>query len=88
MPQESITRVVLLTGHYRIVGNIELYPGARLTDYLGEAKEFFAITDAEVWDFNGRKVASANFMDINRAHVEVIMPEQAVTQGIGKPNIG
>lgn len=81
MNNETHTRVVLLTGHYRIVGNIDLFAGARLTDYLEETKAFFALTDAEVWDFNGRKIASAGFMDVNRDHIEVIMPEESLSQG-------
>ena len=87
MSNENGTKVVLLTNHYRIVGNIDLLPEARLTDYLAEAKEFFAVTDAEVWDFNGRKVATAKFIDVNRSHIQIIMPEHSVTQGIGKPSV-
>lgn len=81
MNKESCIRIVLLTGHYRIIGNIDLIPGARLTDYLDESKTFFALTDAEVWDFDGRKIASAMFMDVNREHIEVIMPEDSITTG-------
>lgn len=78
MDTESTTRVVILTGHYRIVGEIGLLPGARVTDYLAESKEFFAVTDAEVWDLNGRKLSACRFMDINRDHIEIIMPESAI----------
>lgn len=88
MSTENGTKVVLLTNHYRIVGSIDLYPDARLTDYLAEAKEFFAVTDVEVWDFNGRKVATAKFIDVNRNHVQIIMPEHSVIQGIGKAGQG
>lgn len=83
MNTESTTRVVILTGHYRIVGDIGLLPGARVTDYLAESKEFFAVTDAEVWDLNGRKITAASFMNINRDHVEIIMPENALKSGAG-----
>lgn len=78
MDAESTTRVVILTGHYRIVGEIGLLPGARVTDYLAESKDFFAVTDAEVWDLNGRKLSACRFMDINRNHIEIIMPESAI----------
>jgi len=81
--ESTTTRVVILTAHYRIVGNIGLLPGARVTDYLTESKEFFAVTDGEVWDLNGRKIAACSFMDVNRDHIEVIMPENAVKAGAG-----
>lgn len=83
MNTESTTRVVILTAHYRIVGNIDLLPGARVTDYIAESKAFFAVTDAEVWDLNGRKITAGGFMDVNRDHVEIIMPESALKQGAG-----
>jgi hypothetical protein len=46
--QETRTKVVILTGTYRIKGYIDLVPGARVTDYMVEAKSFIAVTDAEV----------------------------------------
>lgn len=83
MSTDNTTRVVILTAHYRIVGNIDLLPGARMTDYIAEAKTFFAVTDAEVWDLNGRKITACGFMDVNRDHVEIIMPENAAKLGAG-----
>ena len=44
---QNKTRVTILTGTYRIKGNIDLLPGARVTDYMSEAKGFIAVTDAE-----------------------------------------
>ncbi|MGD9787526.1 MAG: hypothetical protein AB7U30_06190 [Sulfuricellaceae bacterium] len=75
MSGENSTRVTILTGHYRIVGNIDLLPGARVTDYLAEAREFFAVTNAEVWDLDGRKISAGAFMNVNRNRIEVMMPE-------------
>lgn len=77
-----MTKVIILTGHYRIVGNIDLLPGARVTDYLAEARDFFAVTDAEVWDLNGRKISSGAFMNINRACIEVMMPENSAVKAV------
>jgi len=78
MSGENYTRVIILTGHYRIVGDIDLLPGARVTDYLAEAREFFAVTNAEVWDLNGRKISAGAFMNVNRNRIEVMMPENAM----------
>ena len=71
---ESKTRVTILTGTYRIKGNIDLLPGARVTDYMAEAKGFIAVTDAEVWEIVGRQVFTAPFLNVNRDHIEIIAP--------------
>ena len=72
---ESRARVVILAGSYRIKGEIELVAGARITDYMLDAKSFFAVTHAEVWDLDGRKIFSAPFLNVSRSHVIVISPE-------------
>ena len=79
------TKVVVLTGHYRITGYIDLLPGARVTDFLAESREFIAVTDADVWDLAARRLFSSSFMDVNRAHIELIMPEATVTQDTWRP---
>ncbi len=71
---ENKTKVTILTDTYRIKGNIELLPGARITDYMTEAKEFIAVTDAEVWEVVGRQVFTAPFVNVNRDHVQIISP--------------
>jgi hypothetical protein len=68
------TKVTVLTGTFRIKGCIELLPGARVTDYMVEAKDFIAITEAEVWDLADRKVMSAPFINLSRHHIQIITP--------------
>ena len=57
-------------------GFIELVPGARITDFMAEARDFIAVTNAEVWELQpgGRQVASAPFLNISRFHIEIILP--------------
>jgi len=69
-------RVQILAGNYRIKGDIALTPGARITDYMIEAKPFFAVTDAEVWDLEGRKILAAPFFNVSRDQVVVVIPER------------
>ena len=71
---ESKTKVTILTANYRIKGYIDLLPGSRVTDYIVEAKEFIAVTDAEVWEVVGRLVFAAPFINVNREHIQVIAP--------------
>ena len=73
---EGKTRVTILTGTYRIKGYIDLLPGARVTDYMQESREFVAVMDAEIHESEvaGRQVMVAPFIDVNRNHIQVIAP--------------
>lgn len=68
------TKVIILTGTYRIKGHIDLLPGARVTDYMVESKDFIAVTDVEVWELGGRQVLTAPFVNVNRHHIQVVTP--------------
>jgi hypothetical protein len=77
------TKVVILTSHYRIAGYISVLHEARVTDYICESKNFIAVTDAEIWNHDHRRVVSTSFLNINREDVELIIPEDCVTQDFG-----
>ena len=70
------TKVTILTSSYRVRGYIDLVPGARLSDFMAEARDFIAVTHAEVWELQpgGRQVASAPFLNVSRDHIEIILP--------------
>ena len=74
--EETRTKVTILTGTYRIKGYIDLIPGARLTDYIVDAKDFVAVTNAEVWEsvLGGRQVLSAPFINVNRDCIQIVTP--------------
>ena len=73
---EPKTKVTILTSTYRIKGYIDLLPGARITDYMAEARDFIAVTNAEVWELQvgGRQMLSAPFINVSREHIEIILP--------------
>ena len=73
---EEKTKVTILTSTYRVKGYIDLLPGSRITDFMAEARDFIAITHAEVWELQpgGRQIASAAFLNISRDHIQVIRP--------------
>ena len=77
-PDPNRTRVTIFTSSYRIKGYIDLIPGARVTDYMTEAKAFIAVTDAEVWELQlgGRQIIAAPFLNVCREHIQVIAPGQ------------
>ncbi len=73
---ENRTKVTILTGNYRIKGYIDVLPGARVTDFIVQSKDFIAVTDAEVYEpeLGGRQVLVAPFININRQHIQIIAP--------------
>ena len=85
MAENAKTKVTILTGHYRITGEIDLLPGARVTDFLSESRDFIAVTDAAVWNLNNQRLMSSGFMNINRDLIELIVPDDVITQGTWRP---
>lgn len=71
---KDTTEVIIITTHHHIYGKIALVQGARLTDYIVDAKAFIAVTDAEVKTPAGGLVLKSRFLDVNREHVEIILP--------------
>ncbi len=75
MPEfENRTRVVILTDAYRVKGYIDLVPGARITDFMHESRDFLAVVDAEVYEIvlGGRQVLAAPFINVNRSHIQIV----------------
>ena len=68
------TSVVILTSNYRIRGEISLAPDERVTDYVTSARNFIAVTAAEVRAEDGRIIFNADFLNVHRDHVQVIAP--------------
>jgi hypothetical protein len=73
---ENKTKVTILTGALRIRGHIDLLAGARVTDFIAEARDFIVLTDVEVWDLSadGRRILKAPFINVNRSHIQVVSP--------------
>ena len=71
---ENKTKVTILTSAYRIKGYIDLLPGARVTDFMQESKDFVVVMDAEVYENEvaGRQVLVAPFIDVSRNHIEIV----------------
>ena len=67
--------VIVLTSSYRIRGEIALGPGQRVTDYVTAARNFIAVTDAQVRTLDGAFLFDAEFLNVHRDHIEVIAPE-------------
>lgn len=73
---QTRAKVSILTGSYQIKGYVELVNGARITDLMNGAKEFIAVTEAEVYEVGGnlRHVLSTPFLNVCRSHIQIIAP--------------
>ena len=72
------TEVVVLTRYYRIEGEIDLIPGARMTDFMNEARRFVVVTDATVTDLSGKELVRGEFVNVLVDNIEVILPAESV----------
>ena len=68
--------VIIATSVYRIEGEMYVLAGSRLTDALNsKAKDFFAITDARVFDVNsGELLYEPEYIAVSRASIVAIFP--------------
>ncbi|RJP35618.1 MAG: hypothetical protein C4536_00420 [Actinobacteria bacterium] len=70
-------RVEIYTTSHRIVADLHIFAGARLTDIMQsrETASFFALTDVEVYDLNsGQELFRTDFIDVNRSHIVMLRP--------------
>ncbi len=68
-------KVVILTGLYRIEGEMHLVTGSRLTDIVNvKTKDFFPITNAKIFTESGEVLYSLNYVAVNREEIVAIFP--------------
>ena len=84
MKQPRISsKVVIILSQYRIIGNIHLHPGQRLSDYMNGVKDFVPITDVKVTGLdNENEVTHMNLLEVNVRHILLIYP----VEGKGLPS--
>jgi hypothetical protein len=66
--------VIIFTKNLIVRGDMAIYEGVRLTDYLVESKTFIAVTNAKVSDKNDRQIAETSFLNLHRDNIEAILP--------------
>ena len=70
-------RVEIYTTAHRILADLHIFAGARLTDIMQsrETASFFALTDVEVYDLmSGQELFRTDFIDVNRSHIVMLRP--------------
>ena len=78
--KESV-RVIALTHHYKIIGDMYIPKAGRLSDYLNktlagaETDIFIPITNAECFSvMDGQLKYMAEFISLNKNHIHMIFP--------------
>ncbi len=70
---------IIQTTRNRIEGNIYVRPDDRLKDELSNSDCFLAVTDATVYDDEGKVLYEANFLSVHRDQIIWIIPIEELT---------
>jgi hypothetical protein len=73
------TQVTIFTKTFRIDGDIDLIPGARLTDFMNETKKFMVVTNATLADHTGKEIYSGQFLNLSVESIEIILPADCLS---------
>ena len=68
------TEVIILTKDFRIEGQIDLVPGARLTDFMNQTTKFMVDTDTIVTDHDNKEILQSHFINVLVSNIEIILP--------------
>lgn len=88
-PKDKV-RVCVCTSLYRIVGDMYVLPGSRITDIMNvKAKDFIPVTNAVFYHpYEGRAFAQVAYTAVNRDSILMVFPtdegpaeEEAATEG-------
>jgi hypothetical protein len=72
------TNVRIYTDQYIIEGDIGMFSGIRMTDYINSAHEFVAVTSACVLNLEEKVLFRAGFLNVHKNRIVIIVPEAEV----------
>lgn len=75
---ELKTKVLIITKDFKIEGEIDLVPGARLTDFMNETNRFMVVSGATVSHHNDKEVLQGEFINVLVQNIEIILPADKV----------
>lgn len=67
--------VLLQTTTQRIRGKIYIRPGERIKDQINQEEQFFAVTEAILYDLAGEELYQSAFLLVNREYLIWLLPE-------------
>lgn len=74
IPKTPIPSTIQLTTH-RIHGQVYMKPDERLKDELNRSEQFLAVTDAVVFDSDGKVAYRCKFLTLNRDQIVWLIPD-------------
>ncbi|MFT5241115.1 MAG: hypothetical protein ACI9OU_002064 [Candidatus Promineifilaceae bacterium] len=75
---ETQTRVLVYTSNYTIHGDVSLFEGARLTDYMNSGSDFMVITNASVSTPDGQALLRTSFLNLRCDQIVFILEDGAI----------
>lgn len=85
---EVISKIAILahiqtqTNHIR--GNVHVRKGERLSDEINSSSGFLAVTGAEIYNAEGVRLYTSDFLLVNRAHIVWMMPIEEPKKARGR----
>lgn len=77
--KESIAVIIQTTTH-RVQGMLHIRPGERLTDEINGLEQFFAITEATIFDKDGKPLYHCEFFTLNRDQIVWVLPRDEIIE--------
>ena len=76
LKQPRVTiKVVIILSQYRVAGKVHLHPGQRLSDYVNGVKDFIPVTDAHVFQLDGKtEINKMSLLEVNVRHILLMYP--------------
>lgn len=69
------SQITIFTKDFRVDADIDLIPGARLTDFMNEANKFMVVTNATVSDHSGKELLfTGQFINVSIQNIEIVFP--------------
>ena len=72
--------VILQTAVNVIEGRIHVRPGERLKDALNEAEPFFAVTEAVIYNLDGKMSYRTDFLAVHREQIVWLLPKDQLVK--------
>jgi hypothetical protein len=70
--------VHIQTNLHLIRGKVHIRPDERLKDELNHPESFLAVTDAAIFNHDGKKLFNCKFIAVNRTHVVWLLQDDEI----------
>jgi len=84
--RKEAVSIVIQTMTNVIRGKIHVMPGRRFKDEINRLEDFFAITDAVIYNPSGKEIYRCEFLTASKDKIVWIFPEQDLPEGDGGGN--